>query len=94
MSFEANPKYRESVLEDLGLEEDSMSLTSPGTKEADRDDDSLPKVLGDDRKYRSIVATINYLHGYARSAVRVSGSMPRDVCANVSQRHRLVPFAP
>ena len=38
-----------------------MSLTSPGTKDADRDDDLIPKVLGDDRKYRSIVATINYL---------------------------------
>ena len=36
-------------------------MTSPGTKDADRDDDSLPKVFGDDREYRSIVATINYM---------------------------------
>ena len=61
ISCEANPKYRESVLEALGLEKDSKSLTSPGTKDADRDDDSLPKVFGDDREYRSIVATINYM---------------------------------
>ena len=61
MGGEANPKHRESVLKDLGLKEDSKSLTSPGTKDADRDDDSLPKVLGDDRKYRPIVATINYM---------------------------------
>ena len=61
ISCEANPKYRESVLEDLGLKEDSKSLMSPGTRDADRDDDLLPKVLGDDRKCRSIVATINYM---------------------------------
>ena len=61
ISCEANPKYRESVLEDLGLKEDSKSLMSPGTRDADRDDDLLPKVLGNDRKYRSIVATINYM---------------------------------
>ena len=61
ISCEANPKYRESVLEDLGLKEDSKSLISPGTRDADRDGDLLPKVLGDDRKYRSIVATINYM---------------------------------
>ena len=60
-SCEANPKYRESVLEALGLGKDSKSLTSPGTKDADRDDDSLPKVFGDDCEYRSIVATINYM---------------------------------
>ena len=59
ISCEANPKYRESVLEDLGLKEDSKSLMSPGTRDADRDDDLLPEVLGDDRKCRSIVATIN-----------------------------------
>ena len=34
---------------------------SPDTRDADRDDDLPPKVLGDDRKYRSIVATINYM---------------------------------
>ena len=34
---------------------------SPGTKEVNKDDDSLPKVFGDDRKYRSIVATINFM---------------------------------
>ena len=39
ISCEANPKYRESVLEDLGLKEDSKSLMSPGTRDADRDDD-------------------------------------------------------
>ena len=34
-------------------------MTSSGTKGADRDDDSLPKVLGDDRMYRPIIATVN-----------------------------------
>ena len=61
ISCEADPKYRRSVLEALGLKEDSKSLASPGTKEADKDDESLPKVLGDDRQYRSIVATINFM---------------------------------
>ena len=60
-SCEANPKYRVSVWKDLGLKEESKSLMLQCTRDADRDDDSLPKVLGDDRKYRSIVATINYM---------------------------------
>ena len=30
------------------------SLTSPGTKDVDKDDDLLPKVLGDDHKCRSV----------------------------------------
>ena len=34
---------------------------SPGTKEVNKDDESLPKVLGDDRKYRSFLATINFM---------------------------------
>ena len=56
VSCEANPKYRVSVLEALDLQEDSKILMSPGTKEVNMDDDSLPKVLGDDRKHRSIIA--------------------------------------
>ena len=48
------------MLENLGLKEDSISLMSPSTRDANRDD-LIPKVLGDDRKYRSIVATINYV---------------------------------
>ena len=43
ISCEANPKYRESVLEDLDLMEDSKTLTSSGKKDTDRSDDSLPK---------------------------------------------------
>ena len=45
-SREANPKYRESVFEALGLKEYLMGLMSPGMKDADRDDDSLPKLPG------------------------------------------------
>ena len=46
------------MLEALDLQEDSKILM-PGTKEVKKVDDSQPKVLGDDRKYRSIAATIN-----------------------------------
>ena len=56
-----DPKFRESIGGALGLKEDSKRLASPGTKNADRHEGSLPKVHGDDRKYRSIVATINYM---------------------------------
>ena len=45
----------------LGLTESSKSLSSPGTKEEGKKEDGLPKVLGDDKQYRSIVATINYM---------------------------------
>ena len=61
ISREANPQYRESVLEALGLKEDSKTLTTPGTKDAERDDDLPPKVFGTDRKFRPIVATINFM---------------------------------
>ena len=61
VSCEADPKYRKSVLEYLGLEDDSKPLASPGTKDEEKDGDGLPKVLGDDKMYRSIVATMNYM---------------------------------
>ena len=48
------------MLAALDLQEDSVSLTSPGTEEVDRDDDSLSKVLGDEHKYKSVVATIKF----------------------------------
>ena len=37
----------------------NRAWSSPGTKEIDKDDNSLPKVLGDDRNCRSIVASTN-----------------------------------
>ena len=42
-----NRSSRALVLAALHLQEDSVSLTSPGTEEVDKDDDSLPKVLGE-----------------------------------------------
>ena len=60
VSCEADPKYRKLVLAALGLGEGSKSLVTPGIKVEDQNDDS-PKVLGDDRAYRSIVATINFM---------------------------------
>ena len=47
----------ESEVEASDLQEDSKILMSPGTKEVNKDDDSLPKVLGGDHKYRSVVTT-------------------------------------
>ena len=61
VSCEADPKYRRTVMEALGLKEDSKSLTTPGTKDEVKGEDSLPRVLGDDCEYRSIVATINFM---------------------------------
>ena len=61
ISCEADLKYRKSVMEALGLTEASKSLTSPGVRDEEDLDDGLPRVLGDDQIYRSIVATINFM---------------------------------
>ena len=61
ISCEADPKYRKHVMESLGLSEESKSLNSPGMKEEGGKDDGGPRVMGDDRLYRSIVASINYM---------------------------------
>lgn len=60
VSCEADPKYRQRILDSLGLETDSKSLASPGTKE--EEEQGQPEaVKGDDKAYRALVATINYL---------------------------------
>ena len=61
ISCEADPKYRKHVIKSLGLSEDSKSLSTPGSKEVDGTDVGLPRVMGDDKQYRSIVASINYM---------------------------------
>ena len=61
VSCEADPKHRQAVLDALGLEVGSKALISPGLNEEQLDEDELPKVLGDDRAYRSIVATVNFI---------------------------------
>ena len=55
----SDSKYRRQVMEALGLNEDSKPLSATGAKEPqDREE---PRVLGDDRKYRSLVASINFM---------------------------------
>ena len=61
ISCESDPKYRKHVIESLGLTEDSKSLTVTGAKEADGKEQGLPRVMGDDKQYRSIVASVNYM---------------------------------
>ena len=60
VSCEADPKYRQRILDSLGLEADSKSLASPGTKE-EGEQGQPEAVKGDDKAYRALVATINYL---------------------------------
>ena len=61
ISCEADPKYRKQIMEALGLEEESKSLSSPGAREEDGKDGGAARFVGEVRAYRSIVATINYL---------------------------------
>ena len=61
VSCESDPKYRAQVIESLGLQENSKSLTVTGTKEEEYKEDGLPRILGDDREFRSIVASVNYM---------------------------------
>ena len=47
MSCEADPKYREHILEALGLQEASKCLNSPGTREEDgKGDGAIGKMGG------------------------------------------------
>ena len=61
ISCEADPKYRRRILEALGLGEGSKCLSSPGVREEDGKDSGATKRLGEDKVYRGIVATVNYL---------------------------------
>ena len=61
ISCESNPKYRRQVMEALGVTEDSKSLSVTGAKEVDGKEGGVPRVIGDDRQFRSIVASINYM---------------------------------
>ena len=59
ISCRSDPKYRRYVMGELGLLDDSKSLSATGTKELQEREE--PRVLGDDRKYRSLVASVNYM---------------------------------
>ena len=61
ISCESDPKCRREVLEALGLSDSSKSLSTTGSKEEDGQGDSVPRVMGDDRQYRSIAASINFM---------------------------------
>ena len=59
ISCRSDPKYRRQVMGELGLQEDSKGLSTTGTKEPQDKED--PRALGDDRKYRSLVASVNFM---------------------------------
>ena len=61
ISCESDPKYRRFVMESMGLSEDSKSLSTTGSKEVEGKEEGLPRVMGDDRQFRSIVASVNYM---------------------------------
>ena len=87
------------MLEALDIHEDSKILMSPGTKEVNKDDDSLPKVFGDDRKYRSIVATINSMATDMPDLQFACKEACREMSADSAvleenQAHRQVPLGP
>ena len=60
ISCEADPKHREMVIKGLGLEDNSKSLNSPGTKE-ERGDSNDDQQQLNESKYRAIVARLNYM---------------------------------
>ena len=61
ITCEADPKYRTRIMTALGLREESKSLGAPGVREEDGGDSGWADWMGDDRTYRNIVATVNYL---------------------------------
>ena len=62
VSCRSNPKYRTRVLTALGLSEDSKSLGVTGKKEVPGEEEGDgPRVMGDDKEFRSLVASVNYM---------------------------------
>ena len=67
LTCEADPKHREMVLDALGLQHTSKSLTTPGTKEEQgggRTQQAHVRVAQkprEDTRYRAIVARLNYM---------------------------------
>lgn len=61
ISCESDPKYRRHVMESLGLSEESKSLSVTGSKDMEGKEEGVPRVMEDDRQFRSIVASVNYM---------------------------------
>ena len=61
ISCEADPKYRLRIMAAFGFEESSKPLNSPGVKDEDRASEVAGEWQGEDKEYRAIAATINYL---------------------------------
>ena len=61
ITCEADPKYRMRIMTALGLTLDSKSLAAPGAREEDVRTEGVAEWMGEDRQYRNIVATVNYL---------------------------------
>ena len=61
ISCESDPKYRHHVIQSLGLGQGSKKLSVTGSKEEEIEGEEGPRVWGDDRQFRSIVASVNYM---------------------------------
>ena len=59
ISCRSDPKYRRYVMAALGLSDESKSLSTTGSKDAA--DGGGPRDWGDDKQYRSLVASVNYM---------------------------------
>ena len=58
----SDPKYRAHVIEALGLTEESKQLSVTGKKDDPGSiEEEGPRVMGEDKEFRSLVASINYM---------------------------------
>ena len=62
VSCRSDPKYRERVIKALGLTEESKPLTVTGRKdEPGSVEEEGPRMMGEDKDFRSLVASVNYM---------------------------------
>ena len=62
VSCRSDAKYRSNVIKALGLAEDSKELAVTGRKEVPGEGkEEGPRVMGEDKQFRSLVASINYM---------------------------------
>ena len=81
ISCEADSKYRLRIMAALGLGESSKSLASPGIKDEGAAAEVVGEWPGEDKEYRAIVATVNYLASDQPDLQYASKEACRDMAA-------------
>ena len=96
MEYEADPKHREVMIKEFGLQEGSKALVSPGVKGEKEDEEAQELDRNEARWFRSVAARGNYLgadRGDIQYAVKeASRGMAKPTWADVGRLKRVARY--